>query len=129
MARKKDKPLPTLEWLHPRMRLMHLASLFLLGQDLGKSKAKPKFSEILSKSRAINVLSAARMFLFGARDVWFVVALPVHMPRCLAGITGRWVALWPAGLSAMVLSRRLRRKSLGTPTVNLVPCVGRQCWR
>ncbi len=59
--------------------LVWLASLFLLGQDLGKSKAKPKFSEILSKSRAINVLSAARMFLFGARDVWFVVALPVYM--------------------------------------------------
>src|SRR5690554_772968 len=56
-----------------------IASLFLLGQDLGKSKAKPKFREILSKSRAINVLSAARMFLFGARDVWFVVALPVYM--------------------------------------------------
>ena len=59
--------------------LVWLSSLFLLGQDLGKSKAKPKFSEILSKSRAINVLSAARMFLFGARDVWFVVALPVYL--------------------------------------------------
>ena len=34
---------------------------------------------MLSKSRAINVLSGARMFLFGARDVWFVVALPVYL--------------------------------------------------
>ncbi|WP_323753099.1 organoarsenical effux MFS transporter ArsJ [Marinobacter sp.] len=59
--------------------LVWLASLFLLKQELGKSKAKPKFREILSKSKAINVLSAARMFLFGARDVWFVVALPVYM--------------------------------------------------
>lgn len=59
--------------------LVGLASLFLLKQELGKSKAKPKFREILSKSRAINVLSAARMFLFGARDVWFVVALPVYL--------------------------------------------------
>ncbi|QCF27521.1 organoarsenical effux MFS transporter ArsJ [Hydrocarboniclastica marina] len=59
--------------------LVWLASLFLLKQELGKSKAKPKFREILSKSRAINVLSAARMFLFGARDVWFVVALPVYL--------------------------------------------------
>ena len=64
--------------------LVWLSSLFLLGQDLGKSKAKPKFSEILSKSRAINVLSAARMFLFGARDVWFVVALPVYPAFLLA---------------------------------------------
>lgn len=59
--------------------LVWLASLFLLKQELGKSKAKPKFTDILSKSRAINVLSAARMFLFGARDVWFVVALPVYL--------------------------------------------------
>lgn len=42
-------------------------------------KAKPKFSEVFSKSKAINVLSAARLFLFGARDVWFVVALPVFL--------------------------------------------------
>ncbi len=34
---------------------------------------------MLSKSRAINLLSAARLFLFGARDVWFVVALPVFL--------------------------------------------------
>ena len=59
--------------------LVWLASLFLLKQELGKSKAKPKFSDILSKSRAINVLSAARLFLFSARDVWFVVALPVYL--------------------------------------------------
>jgi len=59
--------------------LVWIASLWLLKSELGKSKAKPKFSEVLSKSRAINVLSAARMFLFGARDVWFVVALPVYL--------------------------------------------------
>ncbi|WP_375170502.1 organoarsenical effux MFS transporter ArsJ [Marinobacter sp.] len=61
------------------LTLVWLASLVLLKQELGKSKAKPKFTDILSKSRAINVLSAARMFLFGARDVWFVVALPVYL--------------------------------------------------
>ncbi|KPP97465.1 organoarsenical effux MFS transporter ArsJ [Marinobacter sp. HL-58] len=59
--------------------LVWLSSLFLLKQELGKSKAKPRFTDILSKSRAINVLSAARLFLFGARDVWFVVALPVYL--------------------------------------------------
>ncbi|QJQ96600.1 MULTISPECIES: organoarsenical effux MFS transporter ArsJ [Halomonadaceae] len=54
-------------------------SLWRMGGELGRAKVKPKFREILSKSRAINVLSAARMFLFGARDVWFVVALPVFL--------------------------------------------------
>ena len=54
-------------------------SLFALKEDLGKAKSKPKFTDILSKSASINILSAARLFLFGARDVWFVVALPVYL--------------------------------------------------
>ena len=61
------------------LALIWLASLVLLKKDLGKATAKPKFRELLSKSRAINVLSGARLFLFGARDVWFVVALPVYL--------------------------------------------------
>ncbi len=59
--------------------LIWLASLVLLKKDLGRAKAKPKFRDIFSKSPAINMLSAARLFLFGARDVWFVVALPVYL--------------------------------------------------
>jgi len=54
-------------------------SLVRLKADLGRAKRKPKFSEIFSKSRAINVLSAARLCLFASRDVWFVVALPVFL--------------------------------------------------
>ncbi len=54
-------------------------SLWRLRADLGRQKRKPKFTEVFSKSRAINVLSAARVVLFGARDVWFVVALPVFL--------------------------------------------------
>ena len=54
-------------------------SLWRLRADLGRQKVKPKFSEVFSKSRAINVLSAARLCLFASRDVWFVVALPVFL--------------------------------------------------
>ena len=64
---------------HAVLALVWLASLVLLKKDLGKGKSKPKFRDLLSKSRAINILSAARLFLFGARDVWFVVALPVFL--------------------------------------------------
>jgi len=52
-------------------------SVFKLKRDIGRSRTKPKFTTIFSKNKSINTLSAARMFLFGARDVWFVVALPV----------------------------------------------------
>ncbi|MEQ5802564.1 organoarsenical effux MFS transporter ArsJ [Halomonas sp. H10-9-1] len=54
-------------------------SLVRLKADLGRQTRKPKFSEVFSSSRAINVLSAARLCLFASRDVWFVVALPVFL--------------------------------------------------
>jgi predicted MFS family arabinose efflux permease len=77
-----------------------LLSLALLKRDLGKAKSKPKFRDILSKSRAINLLSAARMFLFGARDVWFVVALPVFLAQSLGWDfwqVGSFLAAWIIG--------------------------------
>jgi len=70
-------------------------SLITLKQDLGKAKNKPKFNEIFSKSRSINILSAARLFLFGARDVWFVVALPVFL-----AVTFNWDHWWVGGFMA-----------------------------
>jgi predicted MFS family arabinose efflux permease len=77
--------------------LVWLLSLMLLKADLGKSKSKPKFTELFSKSPAINRLSLARMLLFGARDVWFVVALPVFLSQTLdwdAWQTGGFLAGW-----------------------------------
>lgn len=56
-----------------------LLSLVRLRTDLGRQKRKPKFTEVFSSSRAVNVLSAARLCLFASRDVWFVVALPVFL--------------------------------------------------
>lgn len=77
--------------------LVWLLSLLLLKTDLGKSTNKPKFSELLSKSAVINRLSLARMLLFGARDVWFVVALPVFLSQTLGWDhwqTGGFLASW-----------------------------------
>jgi MFS family permease len=61
------------------LSIVWVFSLIALKEDLGKAKNKPKFKDIFSKSASINILSAARLFLFGARDVWFVVALPVFL--------------------------------------------------
>ena len=74
--------------------------LFALKNDLGKAKNKPKFTDIFSKSRSINILSAARLFLFGARDVWFVVALPVFLSQVFEWdywTVGGFLALWVIG--------------------------------
>jgi predicted MFS family arabinose efflux permease len=70
-------------------------SLLWLDNNLGKAKNKPKFKHLFSKSRSINVLSAARLFLFGARDIWFVVALPVYL-----GSVFGWDHLWVGGFLA-----------------------------
>lgn len=74
-----------------------LLSLALLHKDLGRSATKPKFREVFSSSPAINWLSAARLFLFASRDVWFVVALPVYLSSAYGWDhweVGGFLALW-----------------------------------
>ena len=82
------------------LAIIWLLSLIVLKQDMGKAKNKPKFREILSKSRSINILSAARMFLFASRDVWFVVALPVFLSQSFNWDfwrVGGFLAAWIVG--------------------------------
>lgn len=79
------------------LALVLLFSLLSLSDGLGKSRYKPKFKEIFSSSRNINVLSAARLFLFAARDVWFVIALPVFLSVSLGWSyhsIGAFLAAW-----------------------------------
>jgi hypothetical protein len=84
-------------WMAAGLALAFLLTLVLPG-EIGKMKSKPAFSSLFSKSQGINVLSLARFFLFGARDVWFVVALPVFLEASLGwsfweigGFLGLWV--------------------------------------
>jgi predicted MFS family arabinose efflux permease len=77
--------------------LVGILALVLLDKDMGKASFEPKFSDLLSKSRRINLLSAARLFLFGSRDVWFVVALPVFLQLELGWSSlavGTFLAAW-----------------------------------
>jgi len=76
------------------------ATWLLLPGELGKIGKKAKFSQIFSKSRQVNLLAAARFFLFGARDVWFVVALPLFLYEQLGWeftAVGAFFALWVIG--------------------------------
>ncbi|GAA6130002.1 organoarsenical effux MFS transporter ArsJ [Halopseudomonas sabulinigri] len=86
------------------LAMVWLASLLLLKKDLGKASSKPKFRDMLSKSRPINVLSAARLCLFGARDVWFVIALPVYLSSVFGWnfwLIGGFLAAWVIGYGAV----------------------------
>ncbi len=79
---------------------------------LPRGRKGARFSEVLAKDRRINWLSAARMFLFGARDVWFVVGIPVYFYSILSDgtpdgrraaffIVGSFMALWIIGYGAV----------------------------
>ncbi len=72
----------------------------LLDTALGRAEEKTPIGSIFSKSTAINRLSIARLFLFGARDIWFVVALPIFLDD-IAGwsfeATGAFLAAWVIG--------------------------------
>lgn len=77
-----------------------LVAACLIDFAMGRTRFKPKFSQVLSKSDPVNKLSAARFFLFGARDVWFVVALPVYLQMQLgwSGVqVGTFLAAWIIG--------------------------------
>ena len=102
------------------LALVLLAVVVSLPGELGKAKKKVKFSHLLSKSREINLLSAARLFLFGSRDVWFVVGLPVYLSASLgwshAGVGG-FLALWVIGYGGVqALTPRLLQRGLGGGT-------------
>jgi predicted MFS family arabinose efflux permease len=98
-----------LQWLQFRGALFALAGMLsivllitfvMLPGGVGKMKSKPKFSHVFSNVAAINWLSAARFFLFGSRDVWFVVGLPVFLYQVLGWNfmqVGSFLALWVIG--------------------------------
>ncbi|MGH1492009.1 MAG: organoarsenical effux MFS transporter ArsJ [Acidimicrobiales bacterium] len=90
-----------------------------LDEDLGRSKRKPPLRSILSKSAAINRLSIARFFLFGSRDIWFVVALPIFLAEQLGwsfeGI-GAFLAAWVIGYGIIqAAAPQLLRRSAAKP--------------
>jgi len=66
---------------------------------MGKSKASKSAKELFAKNKAINLLAAARVFLFGARDVWFVVGVPVFLYASGWTFTmvGGFLASWTIG--------------------------------
>jgi predicted MFS family arabinose efflux permease len=77
-----------------------LGTVMALPGGMGKAKSKVKFTTLLSKSPAVNWLSAARLFLFSARDVWFVVGLPVFLASILGWSfmqVGAFLAAWFVG--------------------------------
>lgn len=96
---------PTLWAMATALGAILVAILFWLPPGLPAGRKAAKLSEIWSRDSRINRLSLARMFLFGARDVWFVVGVPVYFQSVLSDgstegrreaffLIGAFMALW-----------------------------------
>ena len=116
-----------------------LAILIAMPAGLPKGRKGVKFSEVFSKSANVNWLSAARVFLFGARDVWFVVGIPIYFYAVLSDGTtagnrtaffliGTFMALWVIlyGLIQANAPRILRAKT--RPTDELIKVARGWAW-
>lgn len=100
------------------LSLVLVIALVSLPRAIGQAKTKVKFSQILSKSRNINYLSAARFFLFGARDVWFVVGLPVFLAAHMGwghAQVGGYMAAWVIGYGFIQAAAPRLFKTSGQP--------------
>jgi len=88
------------------LMLILIAVLLFLPAGLpGRMKADEAWGGWRSQDPRVNRLSLARLFLFGARDVWFVVGIPVYFQSVLSDGTadgrraaffliGGFLALW-----------------------------------
>ncbi len=80
--------------------LITIPMVAYLSNSLGRAKQNVTLTELFSKSPSINRLSAARFFLFGARDIWFVIALPLFLYQEIGlsfSKVGGLMALWMIG--------------------------------
>ena len=94
-----------------------IATSTMMHGGLGTVDAKAKFRQMFSQNRAINVLAAARIFLFASRDVWFVVGLPVFLRTVLGWSfweVGGFLAIWVIGYGAVQASapKFVRRRAV-----------------
>lgn len=78
-----------------------VAGMWLLDYQPGSNRRR--FFQSLSTSPGVNRLSAARLFLFCSRDIWFVVALPVFLqaqlgwsPVQVGSLMAGWIIFYGA---------------------------------
>ncbi|HEX7609867.1 MAG TPA: organoarsenical effux MFS transporter ArsJ, partial [Solirubrobacteraceae bacterium] len=95
-----------------------VATSTLMHGHLGRPDSGAKFTQMFSNTRAVNVLAAARIFLFASRDVWFVVGLPFFMYSELGWSfwqVGTLLAVWVIGYGAVQAAapRFVRRRGAG----------------
>ncbi len=103
-----------------------ILAAMLMPAGLPRGKAKVPFRDVFSSDPRVNALSLARVFLFAARDVWFVVGVPVYFYTVLSDggaesnraaffLIGTFMAVWIIGYGAVqAAAPKLVRQSAAT---------------
>jgi hypothetical protein len=113
------------------LALILVAVAILMPAGLPRGRKGAKFSEVFSKSANVNWLSAARVFLFGARDVWFVVGIPIYFYAVLSDgseegnrtaffLIGTFMALWIILYGAVQASAPRLLRAATRPEADLI---------
>jgi predicted MFS family arabinose efflux permease len=118
---------PALWLMAGMLAVVLVAVMLLLPRTLGKAKTSKSFRELFAKTRAINLIAAARVFMFGSRDVWFVVALPVYLYGFgwqymqVAGFVAAWTIAYGAvqAMAPHVVTRSTDGLSREVPAARL----------
>ncbi|MBQ2260382.1 MAG: organoarsenical effux MFS transporter ArsJ [Loktanella sp.] len=116
-----------------------IAVLVFMPAGLPKGRKGTKFSEVFSKSHNVNWLSAARVFLFGARDIWFVVGIPIYFYAVLSDGTvagnrtaffliGSFMAVWIILYGAVQASAPKVLRATTRPAGELIGAARQWAW-
>ncbi|WP_299283434.1 organoarsenical effux MFS transporter ArsJ [uncultured Tateyamaria sp.] len=121
---------PSVLGMAAMLGLILIAVILRMPPGLPMGRKDAKFAEVWSKNPRINWLSAARVFLFGARDVWFVVGIPIYFYSVLSDGTpegqraaffliGTFMALWVILYGAVQMQAPAILRSAGRSEVDL----------
>ena len=121
------------------LAIILVAVVIAMPPGLPKGRKGVRFSEVFSKSANVNWLSAARVFLFGARDVWFVVGIPIYFYSVLSDggtesnraaffMIGTFMAVWIILYGAVQVAAPTLLRASTRPEVELVTTARRWAW-
>ncbi len=121
------------------LAMILFAVLAFMPAGLPKGRKDAKFSEIFSKSPNVNWLSAARVVLFGARDVWFVVGIPIYFYAVLSDGTaqgnrtaffliGTFMAVWVILYGVVQANAPSILRAKTRPAAELLAAARRWAW-
>jgi predicted MFS family arabinose efflux permease len=109
------------------LALVLIGVVALLPRELGKAKASKSARELFAKNRGVNLLAAGRIALFGARDVWFVVGVPVFLygQGWTFPMVGGFLAAWTIAYGVVqALAPRLVKRSADGLTSEVIAARG-----